>query len=276
MELSAVTYHFIFVTPKKLLGRSYFFYLKFIYFLLSLTKKSQISISKDAIPGVYRVMANSTSIYVQDAYRSLRVTRGLTAAGERLWVQHYKAADFFDITEIKLLIDVGANIGEISHYFSQLGKQCLAFEPDPICFLCLDKNLDKSVELRNLALSDKSEKMNLYLGTETADTSLINTSSQSLEVITSTLDEELRHLKRELLAHSLLKIDAEGWEPEVLAGGLQVLPQIGNVLIDAGAERCGLTTFEACKEILENCGFMVSVRQPEGLVYARNLWFSKA
>ena len=116
--------------PRKYLGSFYFYYLQLILFFLAIITKNRLKITQDSKSGVVTVFQLNSSIKVQAPYRVLRVRHGLSTAGENLWVYHYQAATEFRLTELDLLIDVGANIGELSRYFLDKGKNVIAFEPD--------------------------------------------------------------------------------------------------------------------------------------------------
>jgi hypothetical protein len=63
---------------------------------------------------------------------------------------------------------------------------------------------------------------------------------------------------------ALLKLEAEGAEPEILKGGLDTLQRTFFVVADLGPERGlkGERTFEASSEILKNHGFRLHGRNP--------------
>ena len=232
--------------------------------------RRRVSITRDEVSGVITVCYLGDQIKVQAPYRVLRVREGLTTAGERLWVDHYKATKEFDLSGIDMLIDVGANIGELSRYFLDMGKRVIAFEPDPVCLKCLTINLKDEAIIVGQALSDQVEISKLFLSTENADTSLINPSLNCINVETTTLKIQLTSYPKESLSRAILKMDAEGWEPEVLLGAKEKLREIGYLVIDAEAERLGQFTYEQCTEILKANGFMVNMHLKEGLIYAIN------
>ena len=56
----------------------------------------------------------------------------------------------------KKFTDVGANVGLHSIYVSQLGYEVNAFEPDPIHYKCLVKNVSKDIEAWQLAVGSEN------------------------------------------------------------------------------------------------------------------------
>jgi FkbM family methyltransferase len=130
-----------------------------------------------------------------------------------------------------LAVDVGANVGFFTLLLSRLvgeSGRVIAFEPMPHA---LDRlrahvalNRCNNVVIRDCALGSEAGTSQLYLGPRhhTSTASLKpRPGAATVDVACTTLDEALG-------AESLvacLKIDAEGWEPEVLAGAGRVLAQ---------------------------------------------------
>ena len=132
-------------------------------------------------------------------------------------------------------LDCGANIGELYLAFDvkKIKISYIAFEPDKKAFNSLEKNTKNgNQQLYNLALSDKNEKRKLYTDTDGGNTSLSEFESTSIEEIeTKTLDSfNFKNIK-------LLKIDAEGHEPEVLTGLTETLKNVEYIAIDHSDER---------------------------------------
>ena len=143
--------------------------------------------------------------------------------------------DEINFQESDLVIDCGANIGELYLAFDEkkIKISYIAFEPDKKAFNSLEKNTkNTNQQLYNLALSDKNEKRNLYTDTDGGNTSLSEFESTSIEEIeTKTLDSfNFKNIK-------LLKIDAEGHEPEVLTGLTETLKNVEYIAIDHSDER---------------------------------------
>ncbi len=185
-------------------------------------------------------------IFVQDFNRCNRFISGYERALTRIWLQ-YGLDDFNRKYKFDIVIDIGANIGEFSLAAVQHGcKKIYAFEPDPICYLCLVKNSQnhqKKIKTMNFALSNSNKKTPFYLSGSSADSSLIKPidSFNKMYLETHRLDEiaEIQALKK----IDLLKMDAEGAEPEVLEGCIGVLDRIRSFTIDVGPERKGKSTY---------------------------------
>jgi len=207
---------------------------------------------------VYSVLFERTRYFFTSPHRINRILKGFYHAGARL-ENRYFINHLIGSEKPKTLIDIGSNIGEFSYYMSEKFRNKLkifAFEPDPIASECFENNLNgKDISLFKLALSDRRATQIFYLEPKSADSSLHkpNTFSDQYEVETSTLDLVLQGTN--LDKPVLLKMDAEGHEPEVLLGAVNTLNQVDFVSIDCGAERSGETTTSEVSTILTKCGF---------------------
>tara|TARA_B100000282_G_scaffold296468_1_gene278486 strand:- start:2535 stop:3395 length:861 start_codon:yes stop_codon:yes gene_type:complete len=132
------------------------------------------------------------------------------------------------------VVDCGANVGELEFALrlKNIKTNYVAFEPDIKAFKCLEKNILENKNIFNFALADKEGVQSLYLDTDGGNTSLSNFgSSEVTEIKTKKLDSlQLKNIK-------LLKIDAEGYEPEVIAGSKNTLSEIEYIAVDYGHER---------------------------------------
>ncbi len=133
-----------------------------------------------------------------------------------------------------VIIDCGANVGDLLLYLKSLKEEIkyIGIEPSPSEFECLSANA-KGKHLINKGLWDKSIKLDFYVSSDGADSSIIEphvyTHKKTIDAIR--LDEILTdHIK-------LLKVEAEGAEPEVLAGTEKLLNKIEYISADLGFER---------------------------------------
>jgi len=132
------------------------------------------------------------------------------------------------------IIDVGANIGYYTVLLAdKVGKtgKVYAFEPDIINFEILKKNIEannlKNVELINAAVGSKVGKLKLHKSKENlGDHKLYKTplgyaaspldEGKTVKIVK--LDEYLKDKKVDLM-----KIDTQGWEPEVIEGAKNII-----------------------------------------------------
>lgn len=144
------------------------------------------------------------------------------------------------VKEGEVVFDIGANIGFYTLIFSKLvgekGK-VYAFEPDPINFSILKKNIEANnihnVILVNKAVSDKNEEVNFYIyESNTSGNSLfaenLNTvPSRSIKVEAIRLD---KYFKKDIKV-DFIKMDIEGAEPRALKGMARILGKSKNLIL---------------------------------------------
>jgi FkbM family methyltransferase len=173
---------------------------------------------------------------------------------------------------VDTFVDVGANIGEFGLVLSgDIGVTYVGFEPDPSAFLALEKNAPNGV-LINKAVSDYEGESIFYLATSTADSSLhlpTVTVDNQVQISVTTLDAALREAG--ILKIDVLKVEAEGSEPEVLRGAKNILRQTSVCVVDAGPEKYGASTAPECIKILQMAGFeLLDLRFPRGILVFEN------
>ena len=117
-------------------------------------------------------------------------------------------------------IDIGAWIGSTVLFGAQLSKKCYAFEPEPIAFNVLIKNLSlnpniSNINLYNAAISDKTGKIKLGSNTLHGDSmSSMVCSNQCIEVDSFSLNDFI--IQNNITDCNFIKIDIEGGEFFVL------------------------------------------------------------
>ena len=133
------------------------------------------------------------------------------------------------------VVDVGANIGLFTLFFSKLvgtTGRVIAFEPDPENFDVLKKNIELN-EITNVTLiqkgvSNKNESVKLYKSSVSGGHSLIKNewAKEYTNIQTVTLDDYFRGKEIDMI-----KIDTEGFELEVIEGGKKLLEDNKNMKI---------------------------------------------
>ena len=117
------------------------------------------------------------------------------------------------------VIDVGANIGLMTAYFSKHWKKTTAFEPSRKSFACLEKNCNKeNISLHNLGLSNKDDKVLFAEYTKSEIDQIILTKTVLKKNWTSSEIEVTYLDKFKFKDVDLLKIDVEGHELQVVQG----------------------------------------------------------
>ena len=209
---------------------------------------------------------------IKELPNGIWVIEGDTHIGK--WVEQQERLDHdqnilpFILPHIKegdVVIDVGANIGDHTiAYARAVGAtgRVIAFEPNALAFQCLKHNLENFIQVvvSNTGLSDKNENVALSDNNGNYGGSYVDKSGNgsTLEVLD---DIPTRP--------NLIKIDAEGYEPKVLAGAEKTVTEFRpKMVIEVNIETLSKQGFRrddifaflnrhkyTYKVIQENCGF---------------------
>lgn len=140
----------------------------------------------------------------------------------------YRIKTFFPSKKNKnIVVDIGANIGNHSIFFSSfIADHLIAIEPNPDVLSTLRRNLSKNVSNYTLCEYAVGEKEGR--GTIDVPKNIDNNigaaridQQQKGDIEISTLDSVFSSLEKNesnLISVSLIKIDVEGMEPQVLKG----------------------------------------------------------
>lgn len=138
-----------------------------------------------------------------------------------------------EILNQTISLDIGANIGSHSIFFSNYFKRVLSFEPVKRTFKILELNTEKikNINLFNLALSDTSKKSMIYVNHSASGLSSLENKSESFlkEEINTQILDDLNVLKKDEIG--LIKIDVEGHEINVLKGGMETIKKTSPLLL---------------------------------------------
>lgn len=146
--------------------------------------------------------------------------------------------DTFEIVPGGVFIDCGANIGELGIWARQNGLGYVAFEPEVLEARCCDlNNFHGKKKTHRLALWNETTTVTFFSKPESADSSILEIEGEvhRAMVPATTLDDALD--LSGVSGTTILKIEAEGAEPEVLEGAAQALSMVDWVAIDCGFER---------------------------------------
>jgi FkbM family methyltransferase len=175
--------------------------------------------------------------------------------------EYIASKEFVDEREYKFLtgcdfpegpvFDVGANIGVISLILARRfpDRVIHAFEPNPSSVRSLRKNISQNqadnVIVRDVAVGAKQEKVLFDANPRDRGTARkVNEKSRHVrQVACVTLDSYVEEYGIEKV--SLLKIDVEGYEKEVIKGARRLLDE----------KRIGLVYFEICPALARKAGF---------------------
>lgn len=112
-----------------------------------------------------------------------------------------------------IVVDVGANIGTHTIAYARKADRVFAFEPFPPAYECLEHNMKSlhNVEIFKIALGSKKGKAKIACTNENYGMASISEEGEEIEV--NTLDSLFKS------KIDFIKIDAEGFEIEILEGG---------------------------------------------------------
>ena len=161
---------------------------------------------------------------------------GITNRAEFLFHSYcLKNIDFF---EDDVVIDCGANYGDLTYKLANYIKPSnyIAIEPNPYDFKILKLNTNNESTLINKALGNINGKLPFYISTEEADSSIIKPKvfTEVCDVSVVRLDKLIEELNINKI--KLLKIEAEGYELEILEGLGRAIEKCQYIAIDGGYE----------------------------------------
>ncbi len=193
---------------------------------------------------------------------------GILGPGEwrltKFFIKNFRPEDVF--------YDVGASLG----FYTWLAQELITegeihcFEPLPSAFGYLKANTAPSPKLflSQTALSDSSGAACFYDAGSGGDSTLSSMSSaaagvkaRSIDIQTLTLDDYVKTHR----APTIMKLDAEGWEDHILAGGVKTLKENGpTIVMEVWPERAGLKYPARAVEQLKNAGYRPFAIDSEG------------
>jgi FkbM family methyltransferase len=188
-------------------------------------------------------------------------------------LDRYTFPGFADVEKGDTVLDVGAFIGEFTIPASVRAERVFSFEPDAVNFACLKHNTihSSNVTARNLLAWNENERVDFHLGEDVSDHSVFDVDShqvrESVSIKAVRLDTHLE--PKGLSSIDFLKLDAEGAEPQVLAGMEDI--KFRKCAIDCSAEYYGESTANEVVSLLREKEYEVRIGKPgcPDVVYGR-------
>ena len=184
--------------------------------------------------GRYVKIIENKNVAVYPNKRVLRVVKNFKYQLDLLYDSYL--LNSIDIQNDDVIADCGANVGELFLAVKEknLDVTYMGFEPDKETYECLKLNVKNEKNIvHNIGLSNIEGSNNFYIDNEGGNSSFVDFgTSHSIKVDTKTLDSF--NIKKNI---KLFKIDAEGYEPEVLSGSKNTLKKTAFVSVDFGSER---------------------------------------
>jgi FkbM family methyltransferase len=184
------------------------------------------------------------------------------------------------IVDGDVVVDCGANIGEIEMYFQKICHKnifYIGFEPDPLEFEALQVNVTSDGKLYNNALWKEVTELPFFLSNSTGDSTLIEGPHESTQILVKclTVDSIIEELKLEKI--KLFKLEAEGAEPEILSGcSDENYNKIEFITVDAGYERgknAESTIVEVCNFLFKRGFYLINYSNGRVTILFRNSRF---
>lgn len=161
-----------------------------------------------------------------------------------------KMYEFCDFSG-KVVIDIGAQTGDSTLYFSLKGaKMIYAFEPLEDNYKILVKNVTHNkinCKCFNIGLGNTTKDISVFVSGNMAMAASIDDYSEYESIKMNKLD----NLN---LNADIIKIDVEGFETEVLRGGLKTINNIKDIIIETHNK----TLSAEVAELLSKMGFHLS------------------
>jgi FkbM family methyltransferase len=166
-----------------------------------------------------------------------------------------------------LFVDVGSNVGSYSILAASAGSDVIAFEPVHSTFqrLCRNVRLNSfaaRVSCRNMALGASAGRLRMTAGADTMNHVATGdeTSAETVEIAVDTLDQQL-----DGRVPSVIKVDVEGFEMQVLEGGQATVGNPGLMAVilelNGNGERYGVSDSELHAR-MEGLGFTACTYDP--------------
>lgn len=175
-------------------------------------------------------------------------------------------------SKVNTVIDIGANIGEFTSIFAELFPDSMvyAFEPLPDCFEELTKvtkQYQGRVKAFNIALGSQTGSFEFHKSSWAPASSFREMSelhkrnyphsagSDILTVPMQTLDNVFQDIVLE--DNTLIKMDVQGFEDEVIKGGIEVIQRASILVIECSLQKTyeGEPMFNGIHDLLRQMGF---------------------
>lgn len=175
-----------------------------------------------------------------------------------------------------VIIDVGSNIGEFSFLLKTYYKlnNILCVEADPFEYATLKKNTaGLNYEPLNLGAFNEDGEKEFFLNNDHGDSSFNKSNKfDSISIKVRTLDSIIK--EKEIKTIKLVKLEAEGFEYEVLEGLKNSLNIIEYFSVDCGPERDGENTIKEVSNYLFSNNFsLVEIGEVRKVLLFKNNLF---
>ena len=158
------------------------------------------------------------------------------------------------------VLDIGAWVGTWTMAMNKLCGRIIAFEPDPVHYECLTKNVPEDVETHQLAVGNDSKMIALSDDDFTQAKRVVGDGSIPMVTVDSLGLSDI----------DMIKIDVEGYEMEVLKGAVQTLENLQYLMIELNnnTKKYGSSNIEIEKHV-QSLGFRPLIEHWPDKVFVR-------
>ena len=201
---------------------------------------------------------------------------------ENLKFWESKSREIFSILSLSsnTVFDIGSYTGIYALIAAKSNKKLKvsAFEPNPDLFSALEKNLKlnriRNVKSEQMALDNQPGEAYLYLNHDihTSIGSLIQSSTAGKKVLVRKTTLDIYCENHSVNSIDLIKIDVEGYEANVLQGGLSIIKKSSPIIL---MESLTQETLEKQFELLNELGYLRPLQvNGDGFDLNNWLWFT--
>ncbi len=224
---------------------------------------------------IYKAISKKYSRYFYEKKQNWNCyINGISERGQKIGSEYF--CNLINFSKNDLVIDCGANVGDLKLFFDEnnLDIRYVGIEPSPKEYVCLKRNNPESQTL-NIGLWSEDSSLEFYVSSQNADSSFIKPRvyTEIVSIPTKRLDSIFDERIK------LLKIEAEGAEPEALMGCENLLGNIEYISADLGFER-GIeqesTLAPVTNFLLQNGFDLVTIGYPRIVALYKNQKFGSS
>jgi FkbM family methyltransferase len=158
------------------------------------------------------------------------------------------------------VLDIGAWVGTWTMKINSFCGRVIAFEPDPLHYECLVKNVPDNVETHQLAVGNEEKMISLSDDDFTQAKRVVGDGTIPMVTIDSLNLDDV----------DLIKIDVEGYEMEVLKGAENTLKNVDYLMIELNnnAKKYGSSNLEIEKH-LRKSGYEILIKAWPDVVWRK-------
>ena len=231
-----------------------FWYISYLKFIIT-DKKYKFFISN--LPKnepKYKIIDTKSNETIFFGYRE----QGLMCYSNGLVERGYSLAKEYMINDLTFskgdyIFDIGANAGDFRLFFNNINAEInyYCFDPGLVEFNSLKRNI-KDGKYYNFALGDSDTTQSFYYKPEFGDSSLVEMLDYEFKYEVNVKKFETFLFENDLSKTKikLIKVEAEGFEPEIIYGIGENLKNVEYIAADLGFER-GLNQDTTAPQVLE-------------------------